>query len=273
LTNPRKKDETYQPKTLIWRQANYDDHLAQVLGVLDYDNNFDNTFQKWKLIRRFISDVMENIKQGTIPLVEKQRLDLVPDKSAINKMIKIWNGQTYLGLILSHDKTKVLAKQLFFEEPEPIYKHRGSDGKIIDTYEREIIQMPKLKNMVPVGEISAETWGIQIRESLPLKYAWAETNYATLINDGKFFHHLADGSIPKIKPEEMQSLVKRTYILSRPVYNMIMDILGEAFEDQYSIFTANVQKIMKWMKEEGKKWIHAHDIESDLTPRNDLSGY
>jgi len=264
------KTETFQPKTVIWREPDYAIHLGQVMGVCDFDNNFDNTFQKWKLIRRFISDVMENIKQGTIPLVEKERLDLVPDKNAIDKMIKIWNGQTYLGLVLSHDKTKVLLKQLFFQEPEPIYKYRDKDGKIIDAYEREIIILPKLKNMIPVGEISAETWGIQIRETMQLKYAWAGTNYATLVNDGKFIHHLADGSIPKIQPEDMQSLVKRTYIICRPVYHTVMDILGEAFEDQYSIFTANVQKIMKWMKEEGKKWIHAHDVENDLTPRNDF---
>lgn len=264
------KTETYQPKTVIWREADYTVHLGQVMGVCDFDNNFDNTFQKWKLIRRFIADVMENIKQGTIPLIEKQRLDLIPDKNAIEKMIKIWDGQTYLALILSHDKTKVLAKQLFFEEPEPIYKHKDRDGNIIDTYEREIIEMPKLKNMIPIGEISAPTWGIQIRETLPLKYAWADENYATVINDGNFIHHLADGSIPKIQQKDMQSLVKRTFILSRPVYHTIMDILGSAFEDQYSIFTANVQKIMKWMKEDGKKWIHAHDLENDNTPRNDM---
>ena len=264
------KTETYQPKTVIWREADYLIHLGQVMGVCDFDNNFDNTFQKWKLIRRFISDVMENIKHGAIPLVDKKRLDLLPDPVAIDKMIKIWNGQTYLGLILSHDRTKVLLKELFFEKPDPIYQHKNNDGKVVDEYEREIIIMPKLKNMVPVGEISAETWGIQIRETMQLKYAWAGSNYATVVNDGKFIHHLSDGSIPKIDPEDMNSLVKRTYILSRPVYHQIMDILGESFEDQYSIFTANIQKIMKWMKEDGKKWIHENDLENDLTPRNDF---
>lgn len=266
------RTETYQPKTVIWREADYLVHLGQVMGVCDFDNNFDNTFQKWKLIRRFISDVMENIKQGTIPLIDKGRLDLIPNSDAVEKMIKIWNGTTYLALVLSHDRTKVLLKQLFFDKPDPIYQHKDRDGKVIGEYEREIVVLPKLKNMVPVGEIQAETWGIQIRETMPLKYAWAGANYATVVNEGKFIHHLSDGSIPKFQPEDMKSLVKRTYILTRPVYHVLMDILGEAFEDQYSIFTANVQKIMKWMKEEGKKWIHEKDLENDVTPRNDQMG-
>ena len=41
MVNPRKKDETYQPRTLIWRETDYLIHLKQGLGVLDFDTNFD----------------------------------------------------------------------------------------------------------------------------------------------------------------------------------------------------------------------------------------
>ena len=261
MANPRKKDETYQPRSVIWREPNYEVHLGQVLGVLDYDNNFDNTFQKWKLMIQFIDDVMEAIKQDIIPLGSKKRLDLIPNSKAMMKMDKIWHGQTYLGVIKSHDETQTLVRDLFYELPDNFYKLKDESGKVIDTFTREIIPMPRLKNMVPVGEIDSDNWGIQIRESMPLRYAWETANYATIVNDGKFMHQLSDGSIPKFEQQDMKSLVIRTSILHREVYNGIMDILPKWFNKNYYIFAGNVQLIMKWMKEQDTSLIQDLEVE------------
>ena len=255
------KSDVYQPKTVIWREPNYEIHLGQELGVLDYDNNFDNTFQKWKLMIQFIDDVMEAIKQEIIPLRSKKRLDLVPNSVAIMKMDKIWYGETYLGVIKNHNETKVLVRDLFYEVPDNFYELKDESGKVIDTFTREIIPMPRLKNMVPVGEISADTWGIQIRESMCLRYAWETANYTTIVNDAKFMHHLSDGSIPKFEQQDMKSIVIRTSILHREVYNAIMDILPKWFNKNYFIFAGNVQKIMSWMKEQDTSLIQDLEVE------------
>ncbi len=264
------KSDIYQPKTVIWREANYEVHLGQVLGVLDFDNNFDNQFQKWKLMMQFITDVEEAIKQEIIPLKAKDMMKLEPNKLAIKKMEKIWHGQTYLGVIKNHDDTQILLRELFYEEPDPIYQLTDEKGKVLDEFRREIIPMPKLKNMIPVGEIDSEYWGIQIRESMPLRYALQGANYATVINDGKFVHNLSDGLIPKIEAYDMKSMIKRTYILHRPVYNAIMDILPKFFNQNYFIFAGNVQKIMRWMKEDDTSLFS--ELEEEIpaeTTRND----
>ena len=139
---------------------------------------------------------------------------------------------------------------MFYELPDDTYELKDETGKVIDTFTREIIAMPRLKNMVPIGEVDSENnWGIQIRESMPLRYAWETANYATIINDGKFMHQLSDGSIPKFEQQDMKSLKIRTSILHREVYNGIMDILPKWFNKNYFIFAGNVQIIMKWMKE------------------------
>ena len=267
------KSDIYQPKTVIWREPNYEVHLGQVLGVLDYDNNFDNTFQKWKLMIQFIDDIMEAIKQDIIPLKSKNRLDLIPNPEAMMKMDKIWHGQTYLGVIKNHDETKTLVRDLFYDMPDDTYELKDDSGEIIDTFTREIIPMPRLKNMVPVGEISDTTWGIQIRESMPLRYAWETANYATIINDGKFMHQLSDGSIPKFEQQDMKSLVIRTSILHREVYNAIMDILPKWFNKNYFIFAGNIQKIMKWMREEDMTWMHDLDLEEEETITDEIFSY
>jgi len=86
LAKSNAKSDSYQPKTVIWRESNYEVHLGQVLGVLDFDNNFDNQFQKWKLMIQLITDVQEAIKQDIIPLKTKGKIDLIPNPEAIDKM-------------------------------------------------------------------------------------------------------------------------------------------------------------------------------------------
>jgi len=270
MANKQQKSDSYQPQTVIWREHNYEVHLGQVLGVLDFDNNFDNQFQKWKLMIQFITDVQEAIKQDIIPLKSKgMEKELMPNPIAIMKMEKIWNETTYLGVVKDHNNTQVLLREFFYEKPSPIYIHKDETGKILDTYKREVIPFVKLKNMLPVGEIDSDYWGIQIKESMALRYAWQGANYATIINDGKFVHNLSDGLIPKIEARDMKSLVKRTYILHRPVYNAIMDILPKYFNQNYFIFAGNVQRIMKWMKEQDMTWLYELDLETEQKTSSD----
>ncbi len=248
-----KKDDSYQPKQVIWREKDYEVHIGQVLGVLDFDTNFDNAFQKWKLTMQFIEDVKEAIRQEIIPLKEKNKLhELEPDAEAIRKMEKIWHGTTWLRVVMDSNSSRILARELFYEEPDETYEHKDEKGKLLGTYPCEVIRMPKLKNMIPIGEISSEYWGIQIRETMPLKYAWQGANFATVVKDGKFIHNLSDGLVPKIEASDMNSVIKVTYILNRAVYNGIMDILPMFFNRNYFIFAGNMQKILKWMKEENR---------------------
>jgi len=194
----------------------------------------------------------------------------MPNRQAISKMDKIWNGQTYLGIIKNHDNTQILLRELFYDKPDSLYQLKDESGKILDEFFREVIPLPKIKNMIPVGEISdKDSWGIQIRESMALRYAWQGANYATIINDGKFVHNLSDGLIPKIDAQDMKSIIKRTYILHKPVYNAIMDILPRYFNQNYFVFAGNIQKIMKWMKEQDMTWLYELEVESDQKSSSD----
>ena len=153
---------------------------------------------------------------------------------------------------MDNNTSKVLAQEIHYEEPDDTYEHKDESGKLLNTYPCEVIRLPKLKNMIPIGAIDTEYWGIQIRETMPLKYAWQGANFATVVKDGKFIHNLSDGLVPKIDASDMNSMIKVTYILSRAVYNSIMDILPMFFNKNYFIFAGNMQRILKWMKEENR---------------------
>jgi len=255
--------DSFQPKTVIWRSPKYVDHLGQVLGVLDFDTNFDNSFQRWKLLMEFIEDVLQGIEQGIIPLKKHEKMDLMPDLEAIRKLRKIWNGQCYLRVLKNKEQTKIILRELFYEKPDEVVEvvttKSGSfikkndsvipEDATVEQYVAEVIPLPKLKNMIPVREIREEVWGIQIREPMALKWAWQGANYGTIVNDGKFTHYLSDGAIPKFEADDMESEILQTYVIHRPVYFAIMDILPEYFRKYYFIFAGNVQKIMTWMND------------------------
>lgn len=257
------KSESFQPKSVIWRDSKYLVHLGQVLGVLDFDTNFDNSFQRWKLIIEFIEDVSQAIEQGIIPIKQRERFDLLPNKDAIRKMKKIWHGTTYLRILRNKEQTKIITKEIFYEKPSEIvevvttksgiYIRKDNKplpkGAEVSEHIAEVIALPKLKNMIPVREIREETWGIQIREAISLKHAWEGANYGTIVNDGKFTHYLSDGAIPKFEAEDMESETLMTYVLHRPVYFAIMDILPMYFNKYYFVFAGNIQRIMIWLEE------------------------
>ncbi len=108
---------------------------------------------------------------------------------------------------------------------------------------------------------------------MSLKYAWEGANYATIINDGKFIHNLSDGLIPKIEGHDLNSIVKKTYILHRTVYNSIMDILPKFMNQNYFIFAGNVQLIMKWMKEEDMNWLSDLDLDQEQEDAEQVFSY
>ncbi len=227
-------EEKRVPSKFLPRSQNFSDVIQQRLGTSDYDLNFDNEFQEFKLIMKFKDEVEEAIKQEVIPLKKKDKLDLYPDKTALDRIDKIWNGRCWYAKIYNEEQTKIVQSVFCYNEPVGDVK---------------IIPIPKLKNMVPVRQIKEDTWGIQVREPWALAYAWEGASYATIVNDANFSYHLMEGSIPKIKQEDMYSLSKRTSIYHRPVYFALMDDLTYFFRKNSNVFLINMQKINKWMIE------------------------
>ena len=244
------QDKQFQPKTVIWREVEYSHHLAQLLGVLDFDQNFDNNFQKMKLAMSLKDDVIANVANGNIPLEEKEMMnELYPDKKAMKRMDLIWNGTVYLRIVKNEQMTQVMKRELFYKRPDEYTVLTNNDGEQME-FRCEVIQMPKLKNLLPVGQLKDDTWGIQVREPMEFKYATQGSQYGTIIEEGRFKWMTPQGMVPKIEPEDLEGFGKLTYVYSRPVYFELIDILTTFFDKNYQVFAGDVQKIMKWMTEE-----------------------
>ncbi len=83
------EEKTFTPTKYHPRSPNYNEHNQQVLGVLDFDKNFDNEFQEFKLVMKYVAETLEAIKQELIPLKKHDKMDLYPNKVAIDRLDKI----------------------------------------------------------------------------------------------------------------------------------------------------------------------------------------
>lgn len=234
-------DKKFVPSKYHPRSANYVELIQQRLGKSDFDLNFDNEFQEFKLTMKFVAETMEAINQGLIPLKKYNKVDLIPNEKAVERLDLIWNGGCKYAVTYNENRTRVLQKVFCYDT-----KFTEINRMRVDKY----IPIPRLKNMVPVRELREDTWGVQIRENYPLRFAWEGASYATVVNDARFSFYLVDGVVPKITAKDMYSETKKTYILHRPVYHTLMNDLTMFFRKNENIFLTNMQKILQWMEEE-----------------------
>lgn len=225
--NKMSQDQTHQPKSVLWRIAGYENFISSQMGMIDFNQGWSNAFAMMKAIIKLIESVNIAIEQKTIKIKDELRLD----RPAVEKLDRIWNGTCYYGI--NHYNGK-LSRTFLYSYP-------------VNPYE-EIITLPKLRNMIPVGEIDSDTLGIQIRESFPLKYAWENTDYDTVVKDGKFFSEFSDEIVPRFEREDLESLTKEVYVIKRPVYNQIIGDYEMFFNRHWATVSNNIQAILDYVQ-------------------------
>jgi len=206
------KEDVIQPKSVIIHSPDYVSNLQRQLGVINFDQAYANFFAQCELAIKLIIQIEDAIKQGIINL--EKHPELLLNKDAVYKLMKLWDGRCYLSVKRDKQGCKIIPNSELFHYDESTLDKDNSDV--------EIIPIPALDNMTPIGQLKQKTLLIEISESMPLKYAWQGLNYADVIVEGNYVWNFSDGSRPKISQEDMYSNTKFTYRISRDVYNKIM---------------------------------------------------
>ena len=215
------QDQNYQPKSVLFRNQDFTQYISAGMGIIDFGSYFDNEMSKNKFIMKFIKQIKLAIEHGVCKVPKDY---VFPEKEAYC-LDAIWNGTCYYGVL----KNPFLRRFHYFKPEEP--------------YD-EIVQLPKFRNMIPNQKISDETLLIQIRESIPLKYAFEGSSYATLINDAGLTHQMSDGSMPKFSQQDMNSLTMKSYNITRQVFNSLMEDFEYFFNENWNIISISFQKII-----------------------------
>jgi len=225
--------EHKQPKSILYHSVDWSDWLMQRMGMINAQEMYSNEFLRMKDVWFMLKTIEESIKQGVIDLKEKPELHL--NTEAMYRLDKVYNGTCYLEILRNDYGTKVNARKFHYRVPE-------------EKQNQEIIKLPALKHLNPVGSITQDIWGIRIRESVPFRYAFEDCNYSTIISEGGFVHKFSDGISPKFQMSDMESLEKKTYVVSREYYNKTVDVLNKFWQKQWYILSINTHKIIQHMK-------------------------
>ncbi|MCV0372650.1 MAG: hypothetical protein K5793_03755 [Nitrosarchaeum sp.] len=234
------KDKTFQPQSLIIHSPDYVENLQRQLAVINFDVAYSNFFPQCELAMKIIYMVEEAIKQKIIDL--SKRPDLMLNESSVYRLKRLWDGDCFIGI---NDRQR--DTETFFYDKESIY----TCGLEFD----EIIPIPALDNMAPIGQLKQKTLLVQITQSIPCCYAWQGMNYAVLVEEGNLKVQTIEGISPLITREDMESTTKYTFLISRDVYHRLMKKMKNKFIIHWSVIYNNIHQIIEYMVKntEGEK--------------------
>ena len=225
--------EHKQPKSVLWHSSNVSDFLKQNMGMIQANALYNNEFLQASEVWKFVNQVIELIDQHVIDLRKKPELKLNQD--AIGKLDKIYNGGCYLVKHYSDDfHFKIDSWTFHYEMPENISPE-------------DIQPLPAFKSFNPTKTIDSKDWGISIRQTVPIKFAFAGYDYPTVIQEGKFTNNFSDGIIPKIERMDMDSTHISTHDVGKNYYNNTIDVLKKFWLKNWVILFVNIHKLVEFL--------------------------
>ncbi len=246
-------DDVFQPKSVIQHDVDFISNLQTQMGVINFNISYDNFMQGARLGYELTYIVDEAIKQKNINLKKKE--DLIPNVEAIYRLRQLFDGQCFLTV--EHGEWGAIPQTELF--------HYDSSKIDFDKSNLEIIPIPALSNMTPIGQIKEDTLLIEIHEAIPCKYAWQGLSYADVVQDGLMVHSFSDGSQPKISLEQMESTTDLTRLISRDIYFRLIHKEKNKYIRLWAIIYNNYHKIIEYVKMGG-------DIESEFSSNTSAMG-
>lgn len=233
------------PKATMALPPDPSDWIFQIMGVVTGLHDYDKFFLMANLFMKFVQEVEEAKRQGlfkdnvfkreTDQSIEEIKVDVESD--IIAKLKIVWYGNVYFVVHRHPDRPwKVTKRETFFHKP----KQRPN---------MEIIKLPALKNMNPLTDIRSVSWGIEIREDFPVKYAYEDMDFEQVVLQGGLSKKFMDGTFPYFRSQQdIENSTARTYVLAKPIFFTIIEILEMVFMSQFTKLYVRTYKYGRELK-------------------------
>ena len=225
-------DDSKQPKAVIYHPLDFADYLQQQMGIINSHQGFDHFFLQCELVHKLLPQIIEAFQQGVI----KNKSELGLNSDSLYKINKIWNGRCYLAIHHNLDGNYKIDEYTFeYSRPTP--------SKFLT-----VQKLPALCNMNPVGHIRDKTWGIQIREYVPVRFAFEGVDPHQLTDAGYVFKS-GYSLIPRFETQQdIQSSTKLVCVVSRNYFHKVIEIEKKYWEKHWAILAVNTHRIIYGMK-------------------------
>lgn len=217
--------------------ANFIDYMQQTEGVINADVDFDHAFLQMNLRHKYVERVMAAIETGIIcqPNVYKFGVKSKPvtiRPEPIARIKKIWYEGLKILIYKNYDGS--------IKGYSPIYSNKTFENN--DS--QQVLELPPLKSMNPIGQLQNPTLGIFIRKPVPIEIAWKGHDLAQMIASGMWVYPFADGAKPIWRSEEeLMNSGAYVYYVSRDFFHAVTDI-----------------QTYEWNIEEAKTFVDFHKI-------------
>lgn len=213
-------------------------NLKDSMAILKFNTGWLNRFPAFEGAVMLLDEVVGLIS-GDYPSVdlskvpEDKRGKIRLDLEKYYKIKQIWDG----GCFITRKRKP--------EKPSEFIKNSDrfhyDDSKIDrDDPFLEIVPLPSLDDMTPIGKIRDETLLIQISTTIPLYLAYDMMDFETLIREGQLFHYEHGNLKAKFTPDDMDSKVLRTYKVGRTYYFKTIKTLKNKF---FELWFGNKKKM------------------------------
>lgn len=238
--------------------SKYSENMKNSMAILKFNTDWHNFFSQCEGAVNELIKIENAIKKGTIDLTKvnpnsekKYGLDPVH----LYNIKQIWDGGCFIT-----------------RERDPFYQGRFIPNSEKFHYDRtkinhkdhllEVIPLPSLDNMTPVGRIKEATLLIQITQSIPLYLAFEGMDFDTLIREGHMFYLHKGKMIAKFTPTDLSSKVKKTYQVGRNYYWKTIKILKQKFLDNWNPLTIDIHNLILFaeMQEENLESLFANGL-------------
>jgi len=223
--------EMKQPKTILWHSSNISDFLKQNMGMIQANSLYNNQFLQASEVWKFVHQVNELINQDIIDLRKKPELKL--NANVVKKLDAIYNGGCYLVTNYVDDmKFKIKSWSFLYEYP-------------INVDPNDIQELTSFRGMNPTRDVSSDEWEINIKASVPFRWAFAGYDYPTVIQQGNYIQKFSDGIVPRFEESDLNALHLSTHDVSRKYWNTIIEVLTKRWLQQWIILFGNIHKIIE----------------------------
>jgi len=248
-------NEHQQPKSVLFHTSNISDFLNKNMGMIEANSLYNNQFLQASEVWKFVHQVIELIDQDIIDLRKKPELKLNAD--VVNRLDKIYNGGCYLVTNWEDDmRFKIKSWSFLYEKP-------------INVSVDDVQELPSFRALNPTKEIDSDSWSINIRASIPFRFAFAGYDYATVIQQGNFIQKFAEGIVPRFEESELNALHLSTHDVSRKYWNTTIEILTKRWLQQWIILFGNIHKIIKFLEDDSAQFTNEKTGETPIELGND----
>ena len=249
------ENKAIQPKSIAIHTSSYSEYLQRQLGIIDFNVGWGNFFSQIEAGIKLIQNVQDAMKPKQIIDPNTGRVvtakavvdvikhpELILQRTPVYRFFKIWSGRCYIT------KRRNPSSPTSFIKNSELFHYDTSKINFSDR-NLEIIELPALDNLTPIGELKQDVWGVRISESVPFKQAFDECVWDTVVRDGKFKYTVGGKTIAKFQESDMKSETKKTWLVGRPYFYKTIKLLKDKVLESWSPISIDIHRIIQFLEE------------------------